>query len=156
MPPPMPFSELRKLSRREEECFDHLYGMRRKDGTVSYLSLKEEEYRALVDRYGNESLSTVLRTVADSLAEESGRLSLVVYSGRPAGNELLQCRARRSKHYKNIDLRKLLDRLEIENGGGHQGAIGFRVPLASVPDIDSFVAKVLDSLKDMVRESEVA
>ncbi len=150
------FAELRKLSRREEECFDHLFGMRKQDSAVSYLNIDEAEYRALVDRYGNESLSTVLRTVADALAEDSGRLSLVVYSGRPAGNDLLQCRARRSKHYKKVDLRKLLDRLEIQNGGGHQGAIGFRLPLASVPDIEAFVAEVLACLNEMVREVDVA
>ncbi len=150
------FSELRKLSRREEECFDQLFGMRKQDGAVSYLSISEDEYRALVERYGDESLSTVLRTVADSLAEDSGRVSLVVYSGRPAGSELLQCRARRSKHYKNIDLRKLLTQMNIENGGGHQGAIGFRIPLAELSDIEAFIEQLLFALNDMVRKAEVA
>ncbi|MFP4643156.1 MAG: DHH family phosphoesterase [Spirochaetales bacterium] len=150
------FSELRKLSRREEECFDYLYALRTRDGAVSYLNITENQYRSLVENYGNESLSTVLRTVADSLAEDSGRLSLVVFSGRPEGNDLLQCRARRSKHYKKVDLRKLLERLQIENGGGHQGAIGFRIPLDSVPHIDSFVAMVVESLNAMVRDADAA
>lgn len=147
------FGELQKLSKREEECFDAIFAMRRKKDAVGYVYLDEESYGRLLEEYGHDALSTVLRTVADALAEDSGYVSLVVFSGRPKGKELMQCRARRSKRYKGIDLRDVLSRFGIENGGGHQGAVGFRVPLVEIDDTDRFVSELVDGINGMVTEA---
>ncbi len=147
------FGELQKLSKREEQCFDAIFAMRRKKDAVGYVYLDGENYARLLTEYGDDALSTVLRTVADTLAEESGFVSLVVFSGRPKGSELVQCRARRSKRYKDIDLRDVLSRFGIENGGGHQGAVGFRVPIAQIEDTEKFVDELVDGINSMVAEA---
>lgn len=146
------FSELRKLSRKEEQCFDALYARKRISGDVAYLVLDENDYSKALSEYGNDAVSTVLRTIADSLAEESGCVSIVAYSARPGGESLLQCRARRSKHYKSVDLREMLSRFEIENGGGHQGAVGFRIPLSEIESVQSYVERLVDGLNDIIKE----
>jgi len=151
------FKELRKLSKQEEECFDEVYGRRITSSQVSYVFLDQAEYGELVRSYGEESVSTVLRTIADSLAEETKYISLVAYSatGKKAG--LLQCRARRSKHYKGLDLRSVLKKFDVHNGGGHAGAIGFRFTIAELPCSPAeYVKRLVEGLNEMMNELETS
>lgn len=151
------FKELRKLSKQEEECFDAVYGKRITNSRVVYVVLDNEEYNALVETYGPESVSTVLRAIADSLAEDSGYVSLVAYSASREKDGMLQCRARRSKHYKGLDLRSVLKKFNVENGGGHAGAIGFRFLIDQLPvPPDEYVRYLVDGLNEMILELEKA
>lgn len=61
---------------------------------------------------------------------------------------LVQFRLRRSHGFKEYDVRWVIDFFKIANGGGHQGAIGFRYPPAEIADIESFVDRLLNELED--------
>ncbi|MFW6368121.1 MAG: DHH family phosphoesterase [Spirochaetota bacterium] len=149
------FQELKKLSKQEEECFDAVYRKRRSSSLVSYVVMDQAEYDELLRSYGEESVSTVLRTIADSLAEDSGYVSLVAYSATGEKAGVLQCRARRSKHYKGLDLRSVLEKFNVQNGGGHAGAIGFRFTIAELPcPPDEYVKKLVDGLNEMMYSLE--
>ena len=53
--------------------------------------------------------------------------------------------------YRSLDLRNVLPKLEIENGGGHEGAIGFRVERSNIDDFGAFVARIVETLKKEVQ-----
>jgi nanoRNase/pAp phosphatase (c-di-AMP/oligoRNAs hydrolase) len=40
--------------------------------------------------------------------------------------------------------------LDISNGGGHEGAIGFRFPKKSIPDMDGYVAGMIPRIERAV------
>jgi len=59
---------------------------------------------------------------------------------------------RRSGSYKELDLRTLLEKLELANGGGHEGAIGFRVPKVVIEDFSEFVATLVERTEALVEQ----
>jgi nanoRNase/pAp phosphatase (c-di-AMP/oligoRNAs hydrolase) len=74
-----------------------------------------------------------------------------VYYDDPALSDFVQFRLRRSAKFIKTDLRDVLIRLNIENGGGHPGAIGFRVKRDEVADITTYVSKLVERIEDLVK-----
>jgi nanoRNase/pAp phosphatase (c-di-AMP/oligoRNAs hydrolase) len=148
------YAELKKLSAKESKC--HAFLMRQKEirGKVGVAALdakKSEEARRLFDL---DTIVSMARGVADELAEESGYVSLVCYYDPPDESGLIQLRSRRSRAFKQADLREVLQRLGIEDGGGHEGAIGFRIPQAEVDDFDALVNRLVDAISTLIAETE--
>jgi nanoRNase/pAp phosphatase (c-di-AMP/oligoRNAs hydrolase) len=197
------YMALQKLSSEEDEC--HRYFQRKKkfSSSVGYVALDPEDMDVLYRTCDEETVVSVARAMANELAEESGRISLVAYYENPMGRGesaagsggtaagsggtaagsggtaagsggtaagsgvpvadggsveeetaadggqegLIQFRARRSQAYKRFDLRKLLDIFSIKNGGGHEGAIGFRVPSAAIDDYQAYVQSLVSGIE---------
>ena len=144
------FLELEKLSEEEHDCCQYMESRKKSTGHVAYVALGAEDCDDLFQRFGADVVITVARYIADQLAEESGCLSMVAYYDHPDASDLIQFRMRRSMKYKRLDLRRVVERLGIENGGGHEGAVGFRVPRDRVADFEGLVAEVLAGTEDLV------
>ncbi len=142
------FGELQRLSAEEERCCRFLLARRRSSPSVGYVLLAEEESAALFRECGYDTLVSVARAAADLLAEESGRLSLVGFLDPPGRSNLAQFRIRRSHHYHQIDLRTLLARFSIRDGGGHEGAIGFRLPREEVGDLQEYGRRLIERIEE--------
>ena len=144
------FGELQRLSAAEERCFRCLMERRRSSPSVAYVLLDEGTSAELLGECGYDILVSVVRAAADALAEESGRLSLIAYPDPPARSDLVQFRIRRSHRYRDIDLRTLLERFGLRNGGGHEGAIGFRLPKSEVGDLQEYGRRLLAGIEEML------
>ncbi|MCX7029882.1 MAG: diguanylate cyclase [Spirochaetes bacterium] len=142
------FSELQKLSVSEEHCYEALYARRHTEGSIGVVAFSAAEMEPLYATCDDETVVTTSRSVADQLAEDSGRLGLVVYHDNPARSDLVQFRVRRASKFKDYDLRNLLGLLGIANGGGHEGAIGFRVPRSEIGDFDAYVERLLARIEE--------
>jgi diguanylate cyclase (GGDEF)-like protein len=142
------FGELQKLSAAEEHCYEALYARRRAMGSISVVALSAADVEPLYAACDDETVVTTTRSVADQLAEDSGRLGLVAYYDNPARSDLVQFRLRRSSRYKEYDLRNLLGLLGIANGGGHEGAIAFRVPRGEIDDFDAYLERLLERIEE--------
>ncbi len=143
-------NELEKLSADEEHCCRDFLEHKKTQGRISWIALDENVSRFINKTYDSEVVVTVAKYVANLLAEESGYLSLVVYYDHPKRSNFIQMRMRRSQFFKDLDLRSVINLLGIENGGGHEGAIGFRVPKADVPDFDAFIRAIVDEVTGLV------
>jgi nanoRNase/pAp phosphatase (c-di-AMP/oligoRNAs hydrolase) len=141
------FQEIQKLSLSEERCFRFFLQRKRFSVHVGYVVLGPEETRRLHRQFGRDTLVSTARAIADELAEQSGRLGLVCYCDPPEESGLIQFRLRRSQRYKDFDLRSVLERFGIENGGGHEGAIGFRLQPSGVPDLDEYVERLIQGIE---------
>jgi hypothetical protein len=146
------FSELQKLTTHERGCFEYMMDRRKRSGSVSLVALSAEEMEPMYAGCDDDAIITTARVVADKLAEESGILGLVAYFDNPTRSDLVQFRLRRSGGWKKYDLRGLLTRFSIANGGGHEGAIGFRIPRAEIPDFDGYVFSLLKGIEEAIRE----
>jgi len=144
------FQALMALSGDEERCHGRMMSAIRKTTSVHYVLLDESEATALRDEFGDEVMASVSKSVADMLAERSGKLGLVAFPDPPAVSSLVQFRLRRAQGYSGLDLREVLSAFSIENGGGHQGAIGFRFEKAEVPDFLTFAEDLVHRIDTLV------
>jgi nanoRNase/pAp phosphatase (c-di-AMP/oligoRNAs hydrolase) len=135
------FDEIQRLSDTEQGCF-------------GYVVVGEEEVRELCHTYDIDTIVSVARALTDRLADESGCLGLVCYADDPAVSDLVQFRIRRSARYKKFDLRRILEELSYQNGGGHEGAIGFRIPKSQAGDLDRYVLELIGKVETLVAREE--
>ncbi len=145
------FQEITRLSKIEEHCFNYFMNYKEEKGPVVFTALPEEMTDPLPEEFDLDLFVSTARSVTDALAEESGRLGMVVYYDPPDISDLIQFRIRRSHSFRGLDLRTILDEAGIENGGGHEGAIGFRVTRKTVPDFPGYIAdlcRIISSLID--------
>jgi nanoRNase/pAp phosphatase (c-di-AMP/oligoRNAs hydrolase) len=137
------YGELQKLSTREEDCFNAMMQRKRFSPSIGYVALSEAESTELGASFDEDTIVSTARVVADRLAEESAKLSLVGFFD----NDLVQFRVRRSGAYKKYDLRNILTLFSIPNGGGHEGAIAFRIPRSGISDFQGYVEKLVSGIE---------
>lgn len=145
------FIELQRLSKKEETCYNYFLERKKLSSSIGWVVLKESDMQHLYNTCDGETIVSVARAIADTLAEESGKLSLVVYYDNPSESDLIQFRMRRAQDFKTYDLRNVLDLFGIENGGGHEGAIGFRLKKEKLADLDTFIKKLLAGVEQAIR-----
>ena len=100
----------------------------------------------------DDTIVSTARVIADTLAEESGKLGLVAYYDNPSRSDLVQFRLRRAAGWKKYDLRGFLTLFSIANGGGHEGAIGFRIPRSQIPDFRGYVSSLVEGIEAAIKE----
>lgn len=148
------FEALENLSGEEDACFRLMAATRVDSGPVSWAVLDKEASRQVFATYGNDTVVAMAKALVDRLAEGSGRLGLVGYYDDPGLSSLVQFRLRRSQAWTALDLRDVLPRLGITNGGGHPGAVGLRLEKDAVGDIALQARQMAEVLAAMVGEAE--
>jgi nanoRNase/pAp phosphatase (c-di-AMP/oligoRNAs hydrolase) len=146
------FRELHRLSTKEEWCYRFFMDRKRLSPSVGWVALDVKDTALLFKEAEEETVVSVARSVANELAEESGKLSLVAYYDSLASADLVEFRVRRSRRYQKFDLRKMLEIFSIENGGGHEGAIGFRVPRSEIDDFSAYTEGLINRLEEILPE----
>lgn len=147
------YRELHRLSDAEARCHDFLTQRKELHGEVATVVLDEADSETMFSMFTQDTIVSVARAVADTIAEKAGRLSLVSYYDTASQSDFVQFRIRRSHRFKAFDVRTILDTFSIENGGGHEGAIGFRVQKSNISDIHQFTGKIV---RELVRASNSA
>ena len=147
------FSALETLSSGEEKCFRAVMEARRKSPRIDWAVLNAESTAALRSNFGEATLISGVKSAADAMAEENGYLSMVAY---PEERDRIQFRIRRDRTYAGVDLRELLETLKLEDGGGHPGAVGFRLKLADVPDLAARAEELAAEISAAVEAAEVS
>jgi nanoRNase/pAp phosphatase (c-di-AMP/oligoRNAs hydrolase) len=103
-----------------------------------------------LERYETDVIVTVVKYTANILADESGYLSLIAFYDDPERSDLIQLRMRRSHSYKDLDLRSVIAHFGFTNGGGHEGAVGFRLPKSEVADFDAFIRNIIEGTLELI------
>ncbi len=154
------YNELRQQSQREEECYNYIFAKRKESKAIASIVLTEEDMDYLYRTFDAEVITTVTKSIANDLAEITRLVGLIVFYDEPGTSGLVQFRMRRSQDYKAYDLRNVLTIFSIENGGGHEGAIGFRFPKGTVPDlqhyVDALIARVESEILGAAKTGESA
>ena len=143
------FHEIQRLSKVEERCYSYIMNRKKFSTYIGYTVLSGEDMRYLSSEFDSDTIVSVTRSIADHLAEESGYLGLVAYD--ESGNSgLVQFRLRRGQKFKTFDLRRVLEIFSIDEGGGHEGAIGFRVPRGEIDDLDRYVEGLVAGIEKAI------
>ncbi|MDR3335940.1 MAG: DHH family phosphoesterase [Treponema sp.] len=152
------FDIIQSFSVQDKKCFDRIMAKVEESKPVFHVILGAEESAELFNVYGKDRMVMVTKVAADTLAENSGKLGLVAYYDDPKVTDFVQFRLRRSSKYNVLDLRTALRQLNIENGGGHPGAVGFRVLKDKIEDIEKYSYDLVEQIENLVgvaSESEV-
>jgi nanoRNase/pAp phosphatase (c-di-AMP/oligoRNAs hydrolase) len=144
------FNLIQSLSRQEQQCYGEMEKDLRKTPLIYAISIEKERSAELFARYDNEIIVNVSKYAADKLSEECGKMGLVAYYDDPPLSDLVQFRLRRSAAFTGFDLRTVLTALNITNGGGHPGAVGFRVPKGEIPDLASYTDELLRRIAHLI------
>jgi nanoRNase/pAp phosphatase (c-di-AMP/oligoRNAs hydrolase) len=144
------FSAIQRFSVREKKCFDRIAGQKQKSKSLLFVCLGKEESAELFTLHDAELIVNVSKAVTDTLAEESGKLGMVAYYDKAELSDYVQFRLRRSARFTTLDLREVLEHLKISNGGGHPGAVGFRVKKDAVPDIAAYTQGLAAQIETLI------
>jgi nanoRNase/pAp phosphatase (c-di-AMP/oligoRNAs hydrolase) len=144
------FHELQKHTEMEEKCYTYIFNKHKISNSIGYVILNREDMKYLLKEFDEDTIITVSRSIANELAEKSKRLSLVAYYDSDKISNFIQFRMRRSHEFKTFDLRKILEKFSIENGGGHEGAIGFRFPKESIDDLEKYTTKFIKKVEKTI------
>jgi nanoRNase/pAp phosphatase (c-di-AMP/oligoRNAs hydrolase) len=143
-------NELEKLSGEEESCYQDFVKHKSLTGTMAWIALDENTSAPIFEKYDPEVVVTVAKYTANLLAEESGYVSLVAFFDPPTKSDMIQLRMRRSESYKELDLREVIAHLGITNGGGHEGAVGFRVPRGEIENYTEFIKIIVNGTIELI------
>ena len=145
------FTELQQLSKQEDECFTLMMAQKVDfSSKIGAVIVSKEMILQMASIYDHETIVSVARYAADSLAEYTHLLSLVVYYDDNEKSNLIQFRIRRSQSYKSLDLRSILSLFKIKNGGGHPGAIGFRIPESEIKNLEEYVRSLILGIEKLM------
>ncbi|ULQ60577.1 DHH family phosphoesterase [Brucepastera parasyntrophica] len=120
------YKTLQGVSEDEKEIYLKLLEKDKYAKHIHYVVLNEEESRKF-DEMDQGLFIKTIKAVTDFLAEKSGTFGMAAYYDKPEISDLIQFRVRTAGNVVNIDLRDILATLSLTDGGGHPGAIAFRV-----------------------------
>jgi nanoRNase/pAp phosphatase (c-di-AMP/oligoRNAs hydrolase) len=144
------FHELQKHTEMEEKCYTYIFNKHKISNSIGYVILNREDMKYLLKEFDEDTIITASRSIANELAEKSKRLSLVAYYDSDKISNFIQFRMRRSHEFKKFDLREILEKFSIKNGGGHEGAIGFRFPKDSINDLEKYTTKFIKKVEKTI------
>lgn len=144
--------ELHKLTKQEEECHNYIIKREQLSNSIGYTILSRDDMKYLYGKFDDEIIVSVIRHVANEIAEESGKIGMVAYHDNPKTSDLVQFKMRRAHGFKNFDLRDVLELFSISDGGGHEGAIAFRFPQSKIPDVKHYTEDLVKKLKQEIKD----
>lgn len=145
------FDEIEKLSASEEKCFNFVHAKRKFSDSIGYVVLNGQDFECIHEHCDFKALSMVSKRITDDLADESKKLGMTAYQDSFENPGFYQFKLRRSMDFKTLDLRDIIKKFEIKNGGGHEGAIGFRFPVEEIDDLEAFVERFIANLEDYLK-----
>ncbi len=143
------FSSIQLLTVFEKDIYQDILARAKYSGRTGYVTLNEEESVAILAQTDYNTFVKAIKSVTDNLAERSGVIGMTSYYDPPGISGLVQFRIRTARDIAEIDLRTILADFSIADGGGHPGAIGFRVPKSSLGDGPGFVSRLLRRLEEL-------
>ena len=115
-------------------------------GHIGTIILSEDESNAFFESIEYAQFTGMIKEATNAIAEKVGGVGISAYYDSPGKSNKIQCRIRASETARGINLHPVLTHFKITDGGGHPGAIAFRLPRESgsslytlLEDIQSFI-----------------
>jgi diguanylate cyclase (GGDEF)-like protein len=141
---------IQNLSEEERACFEEMRKYTAESSSIRVISLDPGVSEKLFGLYGHEVIVNVAKSTADRLAEECGKLGMVAYYDAAELSDFIQFRLRRSARFTSLDLRDVLEEFNITNGGGHSGAIGFRLKKGEVENLREYIGDFISRIEALI------
>ncbi|MDP6657313.1 MAG: hypothetical protein QF607_03035 [Nitrospinaceae bacterium] len=150
---------LDRLSDEQEGCLTALTNRINNKNGLGFLNLMEPTYKEVEDvcqPYNSDWFADILGFLLNRVPEEAGKIGVICFNGKNAeGKECIFVKLRRAVAYDGFDLRQVEDQLKgvfdgsYMGGGGHPGAVSFRI----VPQQEEAFLSKLEPVADYIQSN---
>ena len=144
---------LEEMTEEESTLYDIMEKYTSKQDGLGLLLLDEVASLRLQAEAGNFlTFIDVLRNMTGKLSDYPNLASISCFYYPLSISSFVEFRVRASKQIKGIDFRVLVEEMEVPegNGGGHPGAICFKVERALINDINEYTKKLIEAVKEKI------
>ncbi len=145
---------LETISEEDKVLLDKIMPFAQYKPKIGYIFIGEKESKEIIKPDEYIHFIDVIKRTTNYLADKSFCVGISVYYEPDEISNKIQFRVRASEKIKGIDLRPILEDLEIENGGGHPGAIAFRFSKKEMLEPEKFLEKVIDRVEKLLQDAE--
>jgi len=149
---------MNQLDQEKQQCLNVCTDRIFVDEGVASLNLLHFTYpdvQAFCKSYDSEWFAPIRDFLLNIVPEKSGKIGIVYFEGQNAdGDDCIFIKARRAVDYAGYDLRqvegevrKAFSKENYMGGGGHPGAVSFRVQPMNCDEFKAGLAKTIDSIK---------
>ena len=156
---------LNKLTEDQESCLNLLNTRIESKGAMGFLSLLPSTYQAVNETcqsFKSDWFVDILGLLLNSVPEQSGHAGVIIFEGKNAeAQDCIFIKIRRAVDFSGVDLRNGEDKVKelfgdlYMGGGGHAGAVSFRIHrleekelLARLENLFSFFNNAIDAGKN--------
>ena len=128
---------LNKLTKDQESCLNLLNARIEIKGSIGFLNLLPSTYQAVhgtCQPFESDWFVDIMGLLLNAVPEKSGHAGIVLFEGANAeGEECVFIKIRRAIDFAGVDLRTAEDKIKelfgdlYMGGGGHAGAVSFRI-----------------------------
>ena len=133
---------LETMSEEDEKIYRELLKRELRSGTVGIMILTKQESEHFLKTIDYARFVGIIKTVTNILAENVNGVGISAYYDCDARSNKIHCRIRASESARGINLHPVLSHFHIREGGGHPGAIAFRIKQAEVADLPAFITEI--------------
>ncbi|MGP1577778.1 MAG: DHH family phosphoesterase [Treponema sp.] len=118
---------------------------------IGTIILDKKQSEELLSQVEPHHFVNMIKLATDAAAEYTHGIGISVYYDNPVPALCkVHCRIRASEAVRGINLHSILTHFDITDGGGHPGAIAFRLPYAEISATVLFIEKVTAFIKDAI------
>lgn len=145
------FTTIQQFSPEEKKVYQNLLEFTHFSKQTGFIFLTKKQSETFFGKYDPEIFVKVIKSVTDFLAERSGKVGATAYYDPCNENRKIQYRLRAARGCTDVDFRKILSEFKITDGGGHPGAVGFRLKAEKYtePEIKEFNQKLIKELNEI-------
>jgi len=145
---------LNRLTEDQEICFNLLNSRIEHKGKMGFLNLLPSTYKDVkgsCQAFDSDWFVDIMGFLLNSVPEKSGHAGIVIFEGKNAeGEDCIFIKVRRAVDFSGVDLRTGEDKIKelfgdlYMGGGGHAGAVSFRVHLLEEKEFLARLENIFD------------
>ena len=127
-----------------QKIYDQILNTAVYNGRIGTVMLSETDSLRFFDTIEYGQFVGMIKVATNAIAEKS------VYHDYPGKSDKIQCRIRAAAAARGIDLHPVLSHFKITDGGGHPGAIAFRLPRSLAPSLPALLTDIEVFIKQTI------
>ena len=148
---------LQKMTSEEIAFYKELKKKVEQKGDIGLLILDEESSYQLQKTINSFSTFVdIVRTLTGELSDTPNLASISLFYYPKAISNFVEVRVRASVAIKGIDFRCIIEKMKVPNGngGGHPGAICFKLERSYIQDIHNYVASLISCVESLIEKKQ--
>lgn len=148
-------SVLNSFSDEEKALYQTIGQYKQYEENIAYMILSKEVMSAIPLPADYNLFVGVVKDVTNELADKAPFVGITAYYDPPHISDKIQFRVRCSESARGIDLRQVLQTCNLTDGGGHPGAIAFRLQQTEVTNMQEFLEKLFAEIRKILRNAKL-
>ena len=154
---------LNRLTEDQEICFNLLNSRIEHKGKLGFLNLLPSTYlevKGQCQTFDSDWFVDIMIFLVNSVPEKSGHAGIVIFEGKNAeGKDCIFIKIRRAVDFSGVDLRTGEDKIKelfgdlYMGGGGHAGAVSFRVHRLEEKELLARLENVFDFFNTAIQSN---